>query len=66
MAQLLILTHNFQVDSLSSFFNTRRMRQSEALQAHRRIYYNNEIGQNGIEQLASRDLGGAAAFQSFL
>lgn len=54
------------IGSVSSFFSSRRMRYDDAKEAHRRIYHYKEYQTSGFEDISSRVLGGAAAFQAFL
>ena len=54
------------IGSVSSFFNSRRMRYEDAKEAHRRVYHYKEYQTSGFEDIPSRVLGGAAAFQAFL
>jgi hypothetical protein len=54
------------IGSVSSFFTSRRMRYDDAKEAHRRIYHYKEYQTSGFEDISSRVLGGAAAFQAFL
>jgi hypothetical protein len=42
------------------------MRYDDAKEAHRMIYFYKEYQSNGFDDISSRVLGGAAAFQAFL
>lgn len=54
------------VDNTGTFWSARRMKYDDAKESHRRIYHDREHEKYGLEDISSRTLGGAAAFQAFL
>jgi hypothetical protein len=55
-----------QINGVASYFTTRRLTESQAREAHRRVYHLQEPERYGLDDISARTLGGAAAFQAFL
>lgn len=54
-----------QINGVASYFTTRRLTESQAREAHRRVYHLQEAERYGLDDISARTLGGAAAFQAF-
>ncbi|KAJ9115898.1 hypothetical protein QFC22_005041 [Naganishia vaughanmartiniae] len=54
------------INGVASYFTIRRLTESQAREAHRRIYHLQEPERYGFDDISARTLGGAAAFQAFL
>jgi hypothetical protein len=55
-----------QVNRVGSYFSVRRMSESQAREAHQRLYHFQEPERMGYAEISSNTLGGAAAFEAFL
>lgn len=60
------LTWCAQVNRVGSYFSSRRMSESQAREAHQRVYHFQEPERIGYTEISSTTLGGAAAFEAFL
>ncbi|KAI5451193.1 hypothetical protein NCC49_002069 [Naganishia albida] len=54
------------VNRVGAYFSTRRMSESQAREAHQRVYHFQEPERMGYAEISSNTLGGAAAFEAFL
>ena len=54
------------MNRVGSYFSIRRLSESQAREAHQRVYHFQEPERIGYTEISSTTLGGAAAFEAFL